>query len=223
MMKIWGFDRMLMVARITCENEGYLDTNHDEVWQQVKNNHKGWRGNEDVTLMYLTKRFIPGETSLIADVADANSFLGFLEDNILTLDSVSGAYIFNLMKSTFFPIPKGTCLDLKRFTVTINAEPKNCKDIYDTISKIPPKKYFLIGYLAYTFQEHGSDIMVSILAKGTSDAKSGVKEHIETIKGVKNTEIIRITRTKRLYSPSRANRLKGGSDVLDETPGLESF
>jgi hypothetical protein len=212
-----------MVARITCENKGYLDTTHDEVWQQVKNNHKSWRGNEDVTLMYLTKRFIPGETSLIADVKDANSYLGFLEEHILSLNSVSGAYIFNLMKSTFFPIPKGTCLDLKRFTVTINTDPRNCKGIYDAICKIPPQKYFAIGYIAYTFQEQGNDIMVSILAKNTSEAKAGVSEHIESLDGVKRTEIVRITKTRRLCSQSQANKLKGVPSALDEAPGLESF
>jgi hypothetical protein len=212
-----------MIARIMSKNEGYTDSEHDEVWQHVKGNYKKWREDGNITLLYLTKRFVPGETSLIVDASEANYFLKFLEDNILPLNSISGAYIFNLMKSRFFPIPKGTCADLKRFTVTINTEPKRYAEIYKTIASIKPQKNFVIGYLAFTFQEPGSDIVVSILAKNHSEAKSGVKEHMESLKGVLDTNITRITKTKRLYPSSYHKKISGISASEDESLSLDMF
>ncbi|UCG70678.1 MAG: hypothetical protein JSV09_06590 [Thermoplasmata archaeon] len=212
-----------MIARITSKKEGYLDTDHDEVWQHVKKNYKEWRGNENPTLLYLTKRFAPGETSLIVDAPNAENFLEFLQDNILHLNTISRAYIFNLMKSAFFPIPKGTCSDLKRFTVTINAEPKKYMEIYNAISRIKPEKYFVVGYIAYTFQEPGSDIVVSILAKGISEAKAGVKKHIESLDGVLDTRITRITKTRRLYPSSYAKETSRMPSLEDESLVLDMF
>jgi hypothetical protein len=220
---IMRYDRMLMIARIMSKKEGYMDSEHDEVWQHVKSNHKDWRKNRNLTLLYMTKRFVPGETSLIADTEDAKVFLDFLESNILHLDTVSGAHIFNLMKSTFFPIPSGTCMDLKRFTVNINAEPSQYMEIYNAISKLKPEKNFVIGYIAYTFQEPGKDIVVSILAKNSSEAKAGVKKHIESLEGVLDTRITRITKTKRLYPSSYHKRITGLPSQEDETLGLDKF
>ncbi len=216
-------DIMLMIARIMSKKEGYTDSEHDEVWQHVMNNYKDWRKNDKLTLLYLTKRFVPGETSLIVDCEDANDFMGFLENNILNLESISGAYLFNLMKSKFFPIPTGTCMDLKRFTVTINAEPKNYERIYHAISKIDPDNNFVVGYIAYTYQEPGSDIVVSILAKNSAEAKAGVKRNIESLEGILDTKITRITKTKRLYPSSYSKKNVGLPSPEDGSMGLEVF
>jgi hypothetical protein len=213
-----------MVARIKCgKTEGYVEAKHDDVWQYIKSNYRQWKGEENITLMYLTKRFVPGETSLIVNTKDADTFLDFLSQHVLPLECIEGAYIFNLMKPTFFPIPTGTCLDLKRFTVTINAIPSQYNEIYDIIRGIKPTKFFVVGYIAYTFQEHGSDIMVSVLAKGLPAAKKGVLEHIEQIDGVLDTNIVWITKTKKLYSGSEAEKFKGTPYVSDEALGLEVF
>ncbi len=215
---------MLMVARINCDKkEGYVEANQDEVWQYIRSNYRKWKSSENIMLLYLTKRFVPGETSLIVNAKDADTFLNFLGQHILPLECVSGAHIFNLMKPLFFRIPTGTCLDLKRFTLTINVLPSHYKEVYHAICRIKPTKYFVVGYIAYAFQEHGNDIVVSVLAKGLSAAKKGCQEHIEALEGVLNTEIVRITRTKRLYSGADAKKFKGTPYVPDEEIGIEIF
>jgi hypothetical protein len=127
------------------------------------------------------------------------------------------------MKSKFFHIPTGTCADLKRFTVTINAQPREYNTIYNAISKIKPEKYFVIGYIAYTFEEHGNDIVVSVLAKSKSEAKKGINEHIESLEGVLNTKIIRITNTKKLFKTADLDKIKSALSIDDDSLGLEMF
>lgn len=213
-----------MVARIRCsKGEGYLETQQDDVWQYIESDHRKWPTDENITPLYLTKRFVPGETSLIVHAEDADNFLDFLNRHILSLDCVAGVHIFNLIKPVFFPIPTGTCIDLKRFTVTINAVPARLNATYETICRIKPMRYFVVAYIAYTFQEHGSDIVVSLLAKSLSAAKQGVHEHIEPLEGVLDTNIVRVMRTKRLYSSKDEGKLRGTLYKSDEPLSLEMF
>ena len=149
--------------------------------------------------------------------------MNFLNEHVLPLECVMGVYIFNLMKPMFFPIPSGTCLDLKRFTVNINTVPARLNEIYQGICRIEPTKYFVVAYIAYTFQEHGSDIVVSLLAESLSAAKQGVREHIDTLEGVLDTNIVRVTRTRRLYSSKNEGKLKGTPYKPDPPINLEMF
>jgi hypothetical protein len=214
----------MMIARIRCDKkEGYVEAKQDEVWQYIRSNYKKWRSEENIALLYLTKRFVPGETSLIVNANDADVFLNFLNQHIFPLECVIGAHIFNLTRYKFFPIPTGSCLDLKRFTVTINAVPKHYKEIYNEICKIEPTKHFVVNYIAYSFHEHGSDIIVSILAKGSHDAKEGVRKHIEPLEGIVNTDIMWISKTKKLCPDSQEKKLKGLQYMPDEPLGMEMF
>ncbi len=214
----------MMIARIRCDKrEGYVEARFDEVWQYIKDNYRKWRSVDNLMLLYLTKRFVAGETSLIAEAKDADTFLNFLSQHILPLECVSGVHIFNLMKPRFLQIPRGTCLDLKRFTVTITANPEQYQEIHDAVCRIKPSKYFVVGYIAYSFQEHGSDMVVSVLAKGLSAAKKGVLEHIESLEGVLDTDLVRITRTKRLYSLAETKKYKGIPHLSHEAMGIEMF
>jgi hypothetical protein len=213
-----------MIARIKCgKYEGYVDAEHDDVWQHIKTNYRNWKKDQALSLLYLTKRFVPGETSLIVKAENADAFMDFLNQHILPLECVSGSHIFNLMKPTFLHIPKGTCLDLKRFTVTINADPVHYQEIYDSICKIEPTKYFVVNYVAFTFQDHGDDILVSVLAKGLSAAKKGVLDHIESQEGVLNTNITRITKTRKLYSYSDLLKFHGKPFEAEDALSMDMF
>jgi hypothetical protein len=214
----------MMIARIKCQKrEGYVEAKFDDVWQYIKDNYRKWRDIDDIMLLYLTKRFVAGETSLIVDSKDADVFHNFLKTHILPLECVSGVHMFNLMKPRFFEIPRGTCLDLNRFTVTISAAPGSYANVYESVSGIKPTKSLVVSYIAYTFSDHGSDIVVSVLAKGLSSAKKGVLEHIDALNGVHDTDIVRITRTKKLYREEKAKEFKGIPHVSDEVMGIEMF
>ncbi|UCE37313.1 MAG: hypothetical protein JSW00_17855 [Thermoplasmata archaeon] len=208
---------MLLIARIKCgKTQGYVEAKDDEVWQYICSNYRDWMNDKNITLLYLSKRFILGENSLIADVTDADYFLAFLKKHLFPLECVNSVHIFNLMKPTFFPVPQGMCLDLKRFTVTINARPANYKDIYDAICKIKPTNNFVVHYVAYIFSDHGSDIVTSVLANGLSSAKKGVQEHIDILDGVYETDIVWITKTKELLSTMETKKLKEPTYTKDE-------
>ncbi|UCE75279.1 MAG: hypothetical protein JSV56_06155 [Methanomassiliicoccales archaeon] len=217
-------DNLMMIARIKCDKkEGYVEAKDDDVWQYIKGHYRQWRDDENLTLLYLTKRFVPGETSLIVNARNAEMFLHFLNHHILPLDYVTGVYIFNLMKPTFFSIPRGTCLDLKRFTVTIDANPSKYKEIYEAVCMIKPTKFFVVSYIAYTFQEPGSDMVLSVLAQGPSAVKQGVRKYIDSLDGVNNTDIVWVPKTRKLYSGAEAEKFKGTHYLSDESLSMEMF
>ncbi len=208
---------MLMVARIKCGNkQGYIEAKDDEVWQHICTNYRKWTGDKNIALLYLSKRFVLGENSLIADVRDADYFLSFLKKHLFPLECVNSVQLFNLMKPIFFLVPQGMCLDLKRFTVTISARPSNCRDIYEAICDIKPTKDFVVHYVAYTFSDHGCDIVTSVLAKGLSSVKKGVRRQIDVMDGVHNTQCVWITKTKELLWALEAKKLNESTNIKDE-------
>jgi hypothetical protein len=138
------------------------------------------------------------------------------------LDYVQGFWIINLLEPRFFIPPEKTYQELSRFTLNISAEPKQNKNIYQKLSQLLPNKDFMISYIAYTFHNFKNDIIVSILCTGRSNLDNIVETNIKNLEGIKDIEITRITKTKRLASVEEWRSFAGSLYVPSEGMMIEN-
>ena len=173
--------------------------NMDIVWNHVLKNHKKW-ATEDATILYLTHRSLKEDISLIMEGKDSTAIADFLLKHIAPLKQVRDMRIINLMKPRFLAIPKGTPSGMRRYTIRIVAEPQHHAKIYDAISNLEPTEGNVITYLAYTLDGFGGDLIVSVLSRGGATIRKFVEKHIAPLKGIRETAITLISKTKRLVS-----------------------
>lgn len=187
--------------RIECEQDqsNMIVFKENSVWEQMIEHSADWK-NTKVKPLYLTQRQVPNydEISLILDVQDLDDLADFMLEHITPIECIKDIWVVNFMKPRFFAVPKGTSTGIKRFTITINADPTKYAAIYDFISKIKPSKSVIITYLGYTLHEYGDDIMLSVLAQGKSTVEKFIEKYIAPLDCVNSTKIMRIIRTKRL-------------------------
>lgn len=169
------------------------------IWDYVVKNYPSWKDN-NVEVLYLTQRCDERDTSLIVDIKDSNAFGDFVIKHIAPLEHIDGIWLFNLIRPRFFLIPEGTPHNYQRHTVTIDADPQEYANIYETISKIQPTEDVIITYIAYTFQAERQDILISVIGRDSDAIEKFVSRHIKTLKGIRGLETTFITRTKRLVS-----------------------
>jgi DNA-binding Lrp family transcriptional regulator len=162
-------------------------------------NCPSWK-ETDVKLLYLTQRSHENEISVILDIKNTDALGDFITRHLSTLDNIKGVRIFNLIRPRFFPIPKDTSMDYKRFAIAIKADPKEYANIYHSIMELEPEENAIVTYIAYTFEAISQDILVSIIARDFNAVNNFVKNRIEVIKGVRDTTIEHITKTKRLIA-----------------------
>ncbi|UCC93719.1 MAG: hypothetical protein JSW25_03385, partial [Thermoplasmata archaeon] len=86
------------------------------------------------------------------------------------------------------------------FTVTVECEPSRCNSVYDAIKGIKPSKQNVVTYLACIFREGDRSILLSVLSRSPDTLASMIKEHIDSIEGVRGTEVTRIVKTKKLVT-----------------------
>jgi DNA-binding Lrp family transcriptional regulator len=172
----------------------------DKVWDHVAERHRSWRTNE-VKPIYMTRRYLQEDTSLIVDAANSDVLAEFLLNHIATIEHVRGIWVINLAKMKFFKTPLEHHKDLSRFTVTIDATPKHLDRIYETISALKPGRDIIINYIAHTFQSPSASIMISVLARSRNHIDAFVNDYIRSQEGVVDAEITFISKTMRLASP----------------------
>lgn len=172
----------------------------DHVWDHVMENHKNWR-TKDVKLLYMTRRHLQNDTSLIIDSSDPDALADFLTKHIAPIKHVRGIRVLNMAKMRFFKVPLARPHDFNRFTVTIDAMPQRIEKIFETVSALEPGRDVMINYIAQTFESFTSSIMVSVLARSMEHMESFVEDFIKPIDGVMDCEIIGISKTTRLVTP----------------------
>ena len=186
---------------IKCEQDqsNIIVFKENSLWEQMIEQSANWK-KANAKPLYLTQRLVPNydEISLILDVQDIDDLADFLLEYITPIECIKDIWVVNFMKPRFFAVPKGTSPGIKRFTITIDADPTRYASIYDYISKIKPSKSVIITYLGYTLHEYGDDIMLSVLAQGKSTVEKFIEKYIAPLEGVNSTKIMRIIRTKRL-------------------------
>ncbi len=173
--------------------------NPDYIWDYVTKNHGSWR-SKDVRLLYMTRRHLQDDTSMIIDSTDPDALTDFLLKHIATAKHVRGIWIMNMSKMRFFQLPADRPRDFARFTITIDALPSHLERIYDEISSFEPGRDIMVNYIAHTFQSFYSSLMVSVLARSRNHMESFVEEFITPLEGVVDTETTGIMRTMRLVS-----------------------
>lgn len=183
------------------DREGTIVThpNPEHVWDYIVRNHLKWR-TPDLKLLYMTRRHMQEDTSLIVDAKDPDVLADFLTTHIASLKSVRGIWVLTLSKMRFFKVPLEHHGDFFRFTVTIDAMPDHIEHIYETISALKPGRDIMVNYIAHTFQSFYSSLMVSVLARSRNHIESFVEEFITPLEGVVDTETTGILRTMRLVS-----------------------
>lgn len=172
----------------------------DHVWDYVVENHKKWHTDE-VKPLYMTRRYLQEDTSLIVDAKGPDALANFLTENIATIKDVRGIWVLNMAKMKFFKTPQEHHRDLSRYTVTIDAMPKHMHQIYGSISALKPGRDIIINYVAQTFQSPTASIMISVLARSTNHVNAFVNDYIRPLEGLVDADITYISKTMRLASP----------------------
>jgi hypothetical protein len=173
--------------------------NPDYVWDHVLKNHGAWRSKE-VKILYMTRRHLQEDTSLIVDSTDADTLADFLLKHIATIRYVRGIWVINMAKMRFFILPIEQARDFLRFTITVNAKPDHLQRIYDEVSSFEPGRDVMINYIAQSFQSFSESIMVSALARGRKHVDAFVNECLRPIDGVLGVEVTQISKSIRLVS-----------------------
>ena len=193
---------MMAIARIrlSYERSGKnIKDIENEIWDFMLENCPTWK-ETDVKLLYMTQRSHDNEIGLILDIKNTDALGDFITKHISSLENIKGVRIFNLIRPRFFPLSKDIKMNYKRFAIAIKSDPKEYAGIYHSIMDLEPEKNAIVTYIAYTFEAISQDIMVSVIARDFNAVNNYVKNRIETIKGVRDTSIEQITKTKRLIS-----------------------
>jgi hypothetical protein len=177
---------------------------NDELWDRVVQNPK-ILDTPGVNLLYMTRRQGHGDTSLIVDVNDCDNMANLVFKVTSLHPEVKTISTLSLMKPLFFPVPRGTP-KLERFTLTIECDASRCNDIYEAIKGIRPTKENVITYIACIFREGGRSILMSVLSRSPEILEAMISQHIDTVNGIKATEVTRIDKTRKLASSEEWKR-----------------
>lgn len=189
------------------------DPNH--IWDFIAKNHEKMR-NEDVRLLYMTRRHLQDDTSLIVDAKDADALSEFINKQLAHLKYVRGVRVINMAKMRFFRVPLEHPGEFFRFTITIDALPNHLQKVYDAIAAFKPGRDIIVNYIAQTFQSFDASIMVSILARSKNHMDVFVDECVRTLPGVVDAEITHISKTMRLVSPEEWEEFLGAHFLTAE-------
>ena len=180
------------------EGRAIKHTNPDHVWDYVQRNHRNWRSDQ-IKVLYMTRRHLQDDTSLIVDAKDPDALSDFLVKHFASLKYVRSIWVLNLAKMRFFKLSMEHP-GFFRFTVTIDALPSHIEQIYEAISDFKPGRDVMINYIAHTYQPNGASLMVSVLARSRNHMETFVEDCIKTLDGVVDTETTLISKTARLVS-----------------------
>ncbi len=198
---------MLTIARVRVwlkeKGEGgtvtYRPGNLKKLWDYVIANHDSWT-NSDCQVVYLTHRDMREDISLFISGKDMSDVSDFVLTHMAPITYVRSIKVIGLMNPRFFPIPKGTFEDLKRFTIAVSCEPRFLAMTYDTLSRYKATQSVVPNYLAYTLRGEGGDIFVSYSCRGESTLRRFVERYVRPLEGVTSVRTTRISKTKRLVS-----------------------
>ncbi len=178
---------------------GVLTMPESQVWERVVSQHEKW-DNGDVRLLYVTRRHLQEDTSLIIDAKNEDALTNFLLTHIATMKSVRGIWVLPLTKMKFFEIPKRGTEGFNRFTITVNMIPEHLGNVYDSISALRPGRDIIVNYIALTFQSFKAPLMVCVLARSRNHVNQFVDRYIRPLEGVLDVETAYISKWLRLVS-----------------------
>ena len=185
---------MISVIRLHSENKPEL------IWDFIMAQHEAMnaRLGGKLRLLYATRRVKYGDVSLFVHADEMDAIGDFVLEDIGRMETVSGVWVFNLIKPKFFPVPEGTLPDLPRFTLTIHAYPRHLQSVYESLCSTPPAPELVPAYIAYTFRTLGESVLCSVLAKDRKLVNQFKAKRVESLPGVMQVEIAEIQDTRRL-------------------------
>lgn len=225
---------MLALVRINVpsvyrDKQGRVVTHIDEahVWNIVIKHHKEWR-SEDVKILYMTKRDLQEDTSLIIEAKDPDVLADFLLKHIAPIKYVRGIWVIHLSKMRFFKVPLEQRAGFYRFTLKLDVLPQHLNTVYEALSAMKPGRDIMINYIAHSFQSLWADIILSVLARSRNHIETFVEECILTMEGVMDAEITHISKTMRLVSDEEWQEAVGpyfvsptGEHIKDINPSYD--
>jgi len=216
----------MQIARFRLEYEDkgkeakHRPTREEYIWDYISKNYEQWQ-NKDVKPLYLTKRGIYKDISLVVSSTSADAFAEFILRHMTSQDCIKDVWMFNMMEPRLFSVPENLSQNLRRFTLTLNVVPREAPFVYEFISKIKPSSKMVITYITYIYHRHG-DILISLLAGNKNVVEDFARKYIEGMKGVIRTEVIPIIKSKNLTTPKEWKDncgqyfiLKDGKEVED--------
>jgi hypothetical protein len=211
-MKVFALVRIHVPSTVHDKKRGMETTVTDHVWGHVVESHRKWH-TKDVRLLYLTHRHMQEDTSLIVEAKDPDVLANFLLTHIATIENVRGIWVLPMAKMQFFEVPKDDTHGFPRFTITIDAIPKQLDRIREKISSLKPGRDIAINYIAVTFQSFRASIVVSVLARSRNHLDLFVERYIRSLEGVADAETTLISKTMRLVSPDEWKEYVGHLSV----------
>jgi len=146
-------------------------------------------------LLYLSKRRNYKEASLSVHVAEPNILGNFIAHNLAKLKEVTSIWLINMLKPSFFPLPKDT-RHMKRYIITLKIFPSRLDELYDMISNMDYPEWIKLVYVAYTFHLFTDSIQFSILSeKEDAELNKYINVNIDNIPGVLKSTVFEIEKT----------------------------
>lgn len=171
--------------------------NIDKVWRRIVRNHKKWGGN-GARAVYLTHRSLQEDVSLVLDAENLDVVGNYISKHVAPMKEVEGIRVIPLVNPRFFIPVKGTPRDMKRFTVSVTADPNRLDEVYEFLSNFKPNKGFSPAYLAHVFRGFGRDIWYSVFCRGETTVKKFVDTYLNPHAGILGTKITYMSQSKRL-------------------------
>ena len=170
---------------------------YDDIFSQRKELQKGIAGKG--RLLYLSKLAKHEDVSLFIHILDPDFLGDYIADHLSKIEHITSAWIINLIKPIFYPLPKDT-KNMKRYTITLKVFPKNLKNVYQNIAAATLPPQLKMAYVAYTCHLFGDCIRFSILAEDEETLNRYRAGEIEKMPGVLRITTNLVERTKPLIS-----------------------
>ena len=186
-----------MIAIVRLKSQEHKDKVCDYIESKLDDFQKSIEGKG--RLLYLSERAKHEDVSLFIHTLDSDVLGDFIADHLSKIEDITGAWIINMIKPLFYPLPRDT-KNMKRFTITLKVFPKNLKEIYLSLASAALTDELKLAYVAYTCHLFGDCIQFSILAENEETLNKYLTEVVEKMPGVLKTTVSLIEKTKPLVS-----------------------
>lgn len=183
---------MMFITRLQTERD------EDHLWDYIIDNFEGMT-RRDVVPLYVTKRDVQGETSLIVDATDLSALSDFIMTHLAEDETIVNIRVVNMMQPLFFPAPTNA-RELQRFTVNVCCRPKQCKEIYKEVSRIRTTDDIAITYISFNFMDCGNSLTLSVLSRDEDALETFLDQQVDSIQGAQTIDYVRIIKTRKLAS-----------------------
>ena len=175
--------------------------NRGRIWDSFLDSLDGFKGKIEGNgkLLYLTQRAKHQDISLFVHVSDPNALGEFIAKELSQINDITSIWVIHLMKPLFFPLPKDT-REKTRFSITAKAYPAKLQEVYKSLVQLSGQREIQMAYIAYTMHLFEESLIFSMLANAEETLEKFLKQNVDQISGILQTNAFRIAKTKPLIS-----------------------